>query len=180
MRPQVICPRRRGNLPSNASDSEEARHATKDQGHDALGREPSGQRRNGLVLTRQVEVVLGVAGGVAGGGDAVGRAVVQKVLGHGEALLDLEGRLDKGHGQARVHVPLDVAVEEPDARVVRLEAQDKVARGRHDDGVAAHGHRREVGHVAGVPVARVVVAAVDDLERVPVQVEGVLARVVVV
>lgn len=71
-------------------------------------------------------------------------------------------------------------MKKPDARVVGLEAQDKVARGRHDDGVAAHGHRGEVGHVAGVPVARVVVAAVDDLERVPVQVEGVLARVVVV
>ena len=75
-----------------------------------------------------------------------------------------------------------MAVEQPDARIIALEAQHEVAIRADDDGVAAHGHGRELGgrdaRVGKGP--RVVVGAPDGLEVVPVQVEGVLARVEVV
>lgn len=86
-------------------------------------------------------------------------------------------------------MPLDVAVEEPHARVVGAEAQRDVAVGVNEDGVAAHGDRWVRGCGCVVEEHRLVVRVVeaggfggsgDELEVVRVQVEGVLAGVVVV
>ena len=93
--------------------------------------------------------------------------------------LQLERRLDHGGDQPRVDVPLDVAVEEPDARVVAAEAQHDVAVGAHPEGIAAHGYRRE-GGVGRIVVAAVLLAASDGLEVVAMEVEGMFAWVVVV
>ena len=77
-------------------------------------------------------------------------------------------------------MPLDVAVEQPHARVVGAEPHHHIAVGPHHQGVAAHGHGGEGDVARGVEDAGVVAAAPDGLEGVPVQVERVLTRVVVV
>ena len=82
------------------------------------------------------------------------------------------GRLDDGRRQAHLDVPLDVAVEQPDARVVGLEAQHR-ERVRHDGHRVAHRRRRRVVDVPGRPVARPRARAVEHLEVVAVQVERV-------
>lgn len=98
----------------------------------------------------------------------------------GELLLDVERGLNDGGDEPRGDVPFDVAVEEPDAGVVGAEAEHDVAVGVDEDGVAAHGRRREGGYVGGVVEAGVVVAAVDYLEGVAVEMEGVFSGIVVV
>ncbi len=74
-------------------------------------------------------------------------------------------------------MPLDVAVKQPDARVVTLKAQHEVAVGVDDDGIAAHGDGREIsGRDARVDKGpRVVVGAPGGLEVVSVEVEGVFS-----
>lgn len=77
-------------------------------------------------------------------------------------------------------MPLDMAVEEPHARVVRLEADDKVAVALDDEGVAADRVAGETDVAVVGERAGVFLGAVDDLELVAVEMEGVLAVVFVV
>lgn len=46
---------------------------------------------------------------------------------------------NKGHGQTSLNMPLDVAVEERDARIVGLEPEHRIAIPVDEDGVSAHG-----------------------------------------
>lgn len=71
-------------------------------------------------------------------------------------------------------------MKEPDAGVVGAKAEDEVAVGFDEDGVAAHGGGGERFCRRGVVEAGVVVAAVDDLKRVAVEMEGMFSRVVIV
>lgn len=77
-----------------------------------------------------------------------------------------------------------MAMEQPDARVVALEAHDDMAVGSDEQGVAPHGPAREldgaVEHKRGVVVAGIVVAAHNGLEHVAVQMERVFAGVLVI
>ena len=75
-------------------------------------------------------------------------------------------------------MPFDVAVEEPDARVVGAETEDDVAVGSDHEGVSTHGDFGE-GLIVDV-VARELLGADDGLEGVAVEMEGVLAWIVVV
>lgn len=114
-------------VPRHDRHAQAPRDATKHERHDSARREPGRQPRGGARLARQVEQVLGVArriadrrgrvrgGGRAGGVVVRGDGVVVVCPGGEEGLLELQGGLDKGRGEARVEVPLDVAVEEPDA-----------------------------------------------------------------
>ena len=77
-------------------------------------------------------------------------------------------------------MPLDVAMEEPDAWVVGDEAEDHVAVGSHEHGVAAHGHGREFGVVLWVVHSGLFLRAVDYLEVVTVKMEGMLAWIHIV
>lgn len=77
-------------------------------------------------------------------------------------------------------MPLDMAVEKPHTRIIRLESQHHVPVRSHHKGVATHGGGGEIGVAGRVVVASVFVAAPDGLEGVAVEVEGVLAGVVVV
>ena len=75
-------------------------------------------------------------------------------------------------------MPLDVAVEEPDAWVIGLEAEDGISVGAHGDGVAPHrvsGQRLVVYEIAGF-----FLGTHDGLEGVAVEMEGVFAWVEVV
>lgn len=98
--------------------------------------------------------------------------------------VDAGSYLDKSHDQPRVNVPLDVAVEQPHPRVVAPEPHHDVPVRIDEQDVSAHGHLRQrdspVQDGLGVIVSRVFVAPQDGLEVVAVQVERVLARVVVV
>ena len=76
---------------------------------------PSRERVRCRVLPAQVEQVDCVAGCVAGGRHALRRAGRQVVLGQLDRRLQIKRRLDKGGHKARGDVPLNVAVEEPDA-----------------------------------------------------------------
>lgn len=126
---------------------------------------PGRQGGGRLVLAAEVEEVGRVPGGVAGRRLAGGLAHGEVVLGDGDLLLQLGGGLDEGGHQAGDDVPLDVAVEQPDACrlsackcsplrmvcsvddenqrlthtwVVGAEAQDNVARWVNDERVATH------------------------------------------
>jgi hypothetical protein len=68
-------------------------------------------------------------------------------------------------------MPLDMAMEEPNARISRPKPQDDVAERPDDKGVAAHGRCREhvcLGGVLGLEVAGFFVGARDGLEGVAV------------
>lgn len=95
-----------------------------------------------------------------------------------EGLLEGGGGFDHGGDEAGRDVPFDVAVEEPDARVIGAEAQDYVAVWADHEGIAAHGDGGESA-VAGVGAGGVV-GADEGLEGVAVEVEGVFAGVGVV
>ena len=96
-------------------------------------------------------------------------------LGDLHALLDGLRVLDEGRDHAEREVPLDVAVEEPHARVVRLEAEDCRAEPVNSEGVPPHRHLRIV-LLLGVREPGVDAGAREDLDVVAVQVEGVVAR----
>jgi hypothetical protein len=66
-----------------------------------------------------------------------------------------------------------MAVKEPDARVVRPEAQDYVAIRMNEHGVAAHRGLRQIRGCSGVIKASFVFAAMHDLEAVAVEMKRV-------
>lgn len=66
-------------------------------------------------------------------------------------------------------MPLDVAMEEPNPRVIGPEPEYDIPVRADEDGIPAHGKLRE-GLVADVH-ARLILAAHDGLEGVPVQME---------
>lgn len=70
----------------------------------------------------------------------------------------------------------------PHTWVVGLEAQDNVAVGIDDEGVAAHGGAGEIllGDAGILPDTGLLLGAVDGLEGVAVEMEGMAARVEVV
>ena len=122
-------------VPRNDADTEDASHTAKDQGDNSTGSKarengqkgipsseeaeiclPVGQGVGWRVLAAEVKEVDGVTRSIASGGHAALLAGGEVVLGDGgELLLQLGGCLDKGRQQAGDDVPLDVAVEEPDA-----------------------------------------------------------------
>lgn len=93
--------------------------------------------------------------------------------------LQLERGFDHGRDKPAVHVPFNVAVEEPHARVVGAEAENSVTRGMNEDRISTHGDlgKREVCRVVE---ASVVVGPSDYLEVVCVQVERMLSGVIIV
>ena len=125
-----------------------------------------------------IGVVTNVTGRIALVRNVLLLAGVDVVVREREAL-ELIGRLDDGGGQTHLDVPLDVAVEEPDARVVGLEAQDGEAAGVDRDRVAL-GRLAVVVGVALGPLAGSGLGPVEHLEVVAVQMERVVGTVQVV
>ena len=76
-------------------------------------------------------------------------------------------------------MPLDMAMEEPHARIIRLEAHHHIPASLDLDGIAPHRFGGEAALLARVD-AGVFGGAGDDLEVVAVQVHGVPAGVEVV
>lgn len=100
----------------------------------------------------------------------------------GDLLLYPQRILDKRSQETGDDMPLNVAVEEPDTGVVGLESQNHVTIGPDDERIATHG-LLGVGFDADALVlkgAGLLLGAVDGLEVVTVEMEGVAARVEVV
>lgn len=76
---------------------------------------PTGQSGRRLVLAHQTEEISGIARSVALCGRADFGAGVEVVLGNGELLLEFKWCFDKRGNETRGNVPLDVAMEKPDA-----------------------------------------------------------------
>lgn len=198
-------------VPGNDAAADQAREDAERQRHDTLGFEATGQGRGRHIGSGQVEHVLRVGSRVACGGDwwVTGCASGVVVLRNGQVLLKHQrglsnmvspqlsglrrrtrGRnsgityLDKGHNQARIHVPFDMAVEEPHSRIVAFESHHDMSVGSHEQHVSSHRPPREsngpVERSGRVVVSRIFLATYDGLEVVPVQMERVLARVLVV
>ena len=94
-------------------------------------------------------------------------------------LLDQQRGLDKRRRQAGLNVPLDVAMEEPNARIVRLVPHHHIPARIDLDDIASHRLGGEAALLAGVGTG-VFGGAGDDLEVVAVEMHGVAAGVVVV
>lgn len=79
-------------------------------------------------------------------------------------------------------MPLDMAVKQPNTRVIGLEAQDDIAVGVEDEGISSHGDGGEGGggNVGVLKGASFFFGAVEGLEVVPVEMEGMTAWVDVV
>lgn len=71
-------------------------------------------------------------------------------------------------------------MEEPDARIVGLEAYHEVACRSHHEGISPHRSRWKGRVIAGVIVAPVIVTPHNSLKVVSVQMERMLARIVIV
>ena len=85
--------------------------------------------------------------------------------------------LDERSGHACFNVEFGVAMEEPDTRVVGDEADGDAHAGIHDHGVTSHGC---CGSGVETGPHGLVACAVDDLELMAMEMEGVGAGVVVV
>lgn len=104
-------------IPRHDSDTQNSCHTAEYQRHDAAGGEAIGQPWWRRGLAGQVEQVDCITGCVAcrGDGGRGGGTGGEVVRGDGERLLQLEGCFDDGGCETRGDVPLNVAVEEPDA-----------------------------------------------------------------
>lgn len=169
-------------VPCNNRHAQKRAHTTKHQRDNAPRREPSRQRRRRRILALEIKQIRRVARRIARRRNRLRLASAEVVLRNRHVRLQGERRLDHRRYQPRRRVPLDVAVEEPDSRVVGPEPDHVVAERPHQEDVAAHGDRGELvlGRVGGVVGARVVETAGDRLEVVAVEVEGMLVRVEVV
>lgn len=167
-------------LPGDDGHAHEGTKTAKDQRDDPSSRKPfrKGLRRE--VLPAQVEQVLGVGGCIAGSRDAGVSARLVVVLWDLEGLLDVEWGFDQGGDETAIHMPFDVAVEEPDAWVVGFKPEDKVAEGINQESVSSHGRRGRLSGVGRIVGPSMWVGTHDGLESVTVKMEGVFPRVIAI
>lgn len=96
-----------------------------------------------IIRPREVEMVFRVPCRVPLRRHTLRLAVRQPLRRETLGFLQLLGGFDHGDGQAGDDVPFHVAMQDPDARVVRSEPHHGVAAGRDHHGVALHGDGRE-------------------------------------
>lgn len=173
-------------------DAANGRQAREHQGNDAAGSEPWGKPDRLHVLTGQVqEVGACPPRRVTLILDASRLAYVVVLLRNGQPLLHLRRSLDHDYGETSRQMPVDMAVEKPNPRVIRHEAHDEVPVRREHYSIPAHRRDRERGVVVEFIKDRVAVdivvetgpirrRTINDLETMPVQVKWVTARIRVV
>ena len=165
-------------IPRNDRHPQYRGNDAKHQGHNPPRRKPIRQGFRTPIRPPQIQQIFHVTSGITGDRQILLRAGVEMGLRDSEGFLQGEWGFDHCCDEARGDMPFDVAVKEPDAWVIGAEAQDDVAVGPDHEGVATHGNGGE-GLVADV-VTCIVGGAGNGLEVVPMQVEGVLACVLVV
>lgn len=149
-------------------------------------------------MSLKIEEILCVASGVAANRGAGSVTHVEMVLWKHQGLLELEWRFDHCGCKTGGQVPINVAVEEPDAcsaavsemyecetqegltRVICLEPDHEVAIWSHHQCVSAHRARREIVMLALIVEAGVRWRSIHRLEGMAMQMERMLAGVVVV
>ena len=169
-------------IPRNNNYPQKRAQTTKHQRHYPPRRESRWQRRRRDILARQVKQIHCVPCSIALRRNTLCLTRLNVVLRRHDRVLQIQRCLDEGCDQTGCRVPFDVTVEEPDAWVVSAETDDEIAEGSDEEGIAAHWGLGEVGLgcVGGVVGAGAGEAAGYGLEVVPMQVEGVFARVEVV
>jgi hypothetical protein len=85
--------------------------------------------------------------------------------------------LNKTNRQPGLHMPLDMAMEQRNPWIIRPESNRRISAPVNHHCVSSHWDRRVRGHDAREVVG--VAGAIDDLEIVPVEMEGVVVVVVV-
>lgn len=119
-------------------DAQDRGQHTKYHSHDAFGGKASVGNDPGLQRgARQVQKVLGVASGIARIRDSPGPTDSIVVVWHRELLLDLLGRLHEHGREALSHMPVDVAVENPDTGIVRHEPEHDASFRWKEKGISA-------------------------------------------
>lgn len=166
-------------VPDDGGKTQESRDDGEHKGDNSLGGEGAGEGIGSDVGTGEVQAL--VTGSVTAVWDAQSLAVLNvggvdlQDAGH-----DL-GSLNEGGGETSLEMPLDVAMEQPNTRVVCLEADGNVLLGWDENGVTTGGvggvDVARVGTIGGVVLAS---AASDNLEDVTVEMEGVVTGIVVV
>lgn len=165
-------------IPSNDSHAQERSHATEYKRNNSTCGKASRQITRRQRLTPQISQVLSITSRIALCRSIAILASLPVILGDLaiQLLLQIKRSLNHGRNQTRGDVPLDVAVEEPHAGVVRLEAQDDVSIRFDEHRVAAHWGLRGCCYVGWIIDAGVFIGAGDELESVAVEMEGVSAR----
>ena len=81
-------------------------------------------------------------------------------------------------------MPLNMAMEEPDTRIVGSKSHNEMAVGSDKNDVSSHGlgriHHGSIGDGLGIKVAGLFLTTENGLEGVAVQMEWMLARILVV
>jgi len=103
-----------GYLPNNGNHSKNSRNAAEHQSHDAPRSETLRQWWRRSAFTGQIVKIFSITGRVSGCHRAADVANLQVVIGNCDAPLDVEGCLNKGSYESRVHVPFNMAVKKPD------------------------------------------------------------------
>lgn len=99
--------------------------------------------RRKRVRTRQVREILGVTSSIACRRDVL-HVTNRLVISRDGHLANFVGDFNDGRYKAHLDVPFDVTMEQPDARIARLVAEDNVAVCVHCNGVTSHGYLGEV------------------------------------
>lgn len=165
-------------VPRDHNQTQDTSNAAEHHGNVTLRRETRGQWSGRLVCAAQIRPVFRVTGCVTAGRDTSGVAVVVEVLRDREGVAHGDGVFDQSRDETGRQVPFDVAVEKPDTRVVRDEADDEVTRRASHEDVTAHGDRGE--RVVTAVSTGVVIRANDGLELMTVKMERVLSGIQVV
>ena len=108
--------------------------------HDASWREASGQRPRRDILSAQIQKINVIAGSVS----LICHSTLLtdlEMLGGYRLLLQLQRRFDERGDEPGYRVPFDMAMKEPNPRVVRLEADGEVGVGMDEEGVSPHWRR---------------------------------------
>lgn len=97
------------------------------------------------IRPRQIKMVLRIPRRIALRRHPLRLTVPQRLRRDTLLFLQLQRGFHHRDGQARSDVPLHVAMQDPDTRVVGAEAHHRVAAGRDHHGVALHGDGGEGG-----------------------------------
>jgi len=170
----------RMHLPSDDRHTQNGTETAKDQSDDPSSRKPVGKGLRREILPSQVKEVLGIGGCIASNRDACVAARFVVVFRYLEGLLDVEGGFDQGGDETAINVPFDVAVEEPDTRVIGLEPEDKMAERIDHKSVSSHGHPWRLSSVGRIVRASVWIGTHYGLEYVTVKMKGMFPGVMAI
>ena len=121
-------------IPDHGGETQQGSNDGEDQCHNSLGSEFSRERIRTNIGTREVQTLI--ASSVTAVWDLESLAMVNVRLVNLENAGHDLGSLDDGRGKTGLEMPFDVAVEQPDTRVVGMEADGNILLRWDQDSVA--------------------------------------------